>query len=30
VFGIIPLIALFAAAQLPLVLKHEIKPENEN
>jgi intracellular septation protein len=30
VFGIIPLIALFAAAQLPLVLKHEIKRENEN
>jgi intracellular septation protein len=30
VFGIIPLIALFAAAQLPLVLKHEIKREGEN
>jgi intracellular septation protein len=26
VFGIIPLIMLFALAQMPLVLKHEVKP----
>lgn len=29
-FGAIPLTFLFAAAQLPLVLKHEIKRENGN
>ncbi len=29
VFGIIPLIMLFAAAQLPLVLKHETKQETK-
>jgi intracellular septation protein len=28
-FGAIPLTFLFAAAQLPLVLKHEVKGENE-
>ena len=29
VFGIIPLIMLFALAQMPLVLKHEVKEERE-
>lgn len=30
VFGIIPLIALFALAQTPFVLRHEVKQESEN
>lgn len=30
VFGIIPLIMVFALAQMPLVLKHEIKPQSES
>jgi intracellular septation protein len=30
VFGIIPLIMVFALAQMPLVLKHETKPQSES
>jgi intracellular septation protein len=30
VFGIIPLIMVFALAQMPLVLKHEAKPQSES